>query len=64
MKQTPAQEVQRFASDSVVTKYLGSKNEYKLNYFDVKADGTVDHGVPLTNYMNAQVNTYIKSIYF
>ncbi|RCI03506.1 Vacuolar protease A [Rhizopus stolonifer] len=54
MKQTPAQEVQRFASDSVVTKYLGSKNEYKLNYFDVKADGTVDHGVPLTNYMNAQ----------
>ncbi|CAO3695692.1 unnamed protein product [Rhizopus stolonifer] len=54
MKETPAQEVQRFASNSIVTKYLGSKNEYKHNYFDIKADGTVDHGVPLTNYMNAQ----------
>ncbi|KAI9282764.1 aspartic peptidase domain-containing protein [Sporodiniella umbellata] len=53
LKDTPAQQVQRFSSNSAMG-YFSTKNQYKLDFFDVKADGSVDHGVPLTNYMNAQ----------
>ncbi|KAG0748959.1 hypothetical protein G6F57_000525 [Rhizopus arrhizus] len=58
IKETAAERAQRVASidDYAIKKYLESNQalESKTNLFDIKADGSVDHGVPLSNYMNAQ----------
>lgn len=42
-------------------KYFGSprqQSEKNVLPFQVKPDGSVEHGVPISNYMNAQVNIY------
>lgn len=38
-------------------KYFGSQTHADKNAatFKVKPDGSVEHGVPISNYMNAQV---------
>lgn len=58
--ETPAQKLERYShtGEYLAQKYFGS---YDINQqhatFQTDAFGQVKHGVPISNYMNAQVNT-------
>ncbi|KAL0094952.1 secreted aspartyl protease [Phycomyces blakesleeanus] len=56
--ETSAEKLQRYShtGEYLTQKYFGSQRSQSQNAqpFQVDADGRVEHGVPLSNYMNAQ----------
>ncbi|KAI8983612.1 endopeptidase [Pilobolus umbonatus] len=55
INETPSERLQRYSNtgEYLSQKYFKSQNAV-MNTFMTNADGTADHGVPLSNYMNAQ----------
>lgn len=65
---TPAERLQRYShtGEYLAQKYFNSQQQSdpSLATFQVKPDGSVSHGVPLSNYMNAQVKSLHNRIIF
>lgn len=58
--ESPSEKLNRYAhtGEYMSQKYFGQRqNQKSVAPFQVKPDGSVEHGVPISNYMNAQVNT-------
>jgi saccharopepsin len=59
LKETPTERLSRYAhtGEYLTQKYYGAVRQAQPAYqpFQVEADGSAKHGVPLSNYMNAQV---------
>lgn len=59
MKETPAESLDRYSHTGqyLTQKYFGANRAQDANAktFQVGPDGGVEHGVPISNYMNAQV---------
>lgn len=60
-KETPAEKLDRYShtGEYLTQKYFGAQRSQQpssLQTYQVGADGQVEHGVPISNYMNAQVN--------
>ncbi len=57
--ESPSERLSRYAHTGqyMTQKYFGSQSHANKNAapFQVKPDGSVEHGVPISNYMNAQV---------
>ena len=60
IKEQPTERLARYAhtGEYLTQKYLGTAQQRKTPDlpFQIQSDGSVPHGVPLSNYMNAQVN--------
>ncbi|KAI9499273.1 endopeptidase [Zychaea mexicana] len=57
IQETSAERIHRFAhtGDYLKQKYMGNHHDHTMeSTFQVGPDGRVEHGVPLSNYMNAQ----------
>ncbi|GAB5589502.1 aspartic proteinase precursor [Umbelopsis nana] len=58
LKETPTERLSRYAhsGEYLTQKYYGAVRQVQPAYqpFQVEADGSANHGVPLSNYMNAQ----------
>lgn len=57
MHETPSERLQRYShtGEYLTQKYFkSSQRGHSLETFQVEADGSAKHGVPLSNYMNAQ----------
>lgn len=56
VQESPSERLQRYTNtgEYLSQKYLNSHHDPVLNTFQYNADGGADHGVPLSNYMNAQ----------
>ncbi|KAI8967036.1 endopeptidase [Mycotypha africana] len=58
VQESPAQAFQRYAhtGEYLTQKYFGSSRQQDktITPFQVNPDGSVEHGVPISNYMNAQ----------
>ena len=59
--ETPAQKLERYShtGEYLTQKYFGAQRSQQptsLQTFQVDENGNVEHGVPISNYMNAQVN--------
>lgn len=61
VNESPSEKLQRYShtGEYLSQKYFGSQRHQEKNVlpFQVKPDGSVQHGVPISNYMNAQVNS-------
>lgn len=58
MTESPSEKLNRYAhtGEYMSQKYFGQRqNQKSVAPFQVKPDGSVEHGVPISNYMNAQV---------
>lgn len=59
-KESPTEELRRYShtGEYLTQKYFGSQRNQEKNVlpFQVQPDGSVKHGVPISNYMNAQVS--------
>jgi saccharopepsin len=60
VKETPAETVDRYSHTGqyLTQKYFGAAGrtqDASAKTFQVGPDGGVEHGVPISNYMNAQV---------
>lgn len=67
--ETPAQKMERYShtGEYLTQKYFGaqrSQQSTSLQTFQVDENGNVEHGVPISNYMNAQVNGGVLSAVF
>ncbi|KAI8881334.1 endopeptidase [Backusella circina FSU 941] len=57
IKESPSEKLQRYKNtgEYLTQKYFGAQQQDKnILPFQVKPDGSVEHGVPISNYMNAQ----------
>ena len=58
--ESPTETLQRYArtGEYMTQKYFGASRyqDKSVAPFQVKPDGSVEHGVPISNYMNAQVS--------
>lgn len=59
--ETPAQKLERYShtGEYLTQKYFGAQRSQQptsLQTFQVDENGNVEHGVPISNYMNAQVS--------
>ncbi|GAA5814516.1 hypothetical protein MFLAVUS_008013 [Mucor flavus] len=54
--ETPTERLQRYShtGEYLAQKYFKSSQRSQVDTFKTNADGSVGHGVPLSNYMNAQ----------
>lgn len=63
INESPSEKLQRYAhtGEYLSQKYFGSQRQQDKSVlpFQVEADGSVQHGVPISNYMNAQVSCQI-----
>jgi hypothetical protein len=66
LKEKPTERLSRYAhtGEYLTQKYFGATRQMQpVNQpFQTEADGSAKHGVPLSNYMNAQVR-YIKNFH-
>jgi hypothetical protein len=63
VNESPSEKLQRYShtGEYLTQKYFGSQRNQDKNVlpFQVQPDGSVKHGVPISNYMNAQVKSFI-----
>ena len=61
--ESPSEKLQRYAhtGEYLTQKYFGASRyqDKSVTPFQIKPDGSVEHGVPISNYMNAQVSNFI-----
>lgn len=58
LKESPTEKLERYShtGEYLSQKYFGSQRQQSdILPFQVEPDGSVKHGVPISNYMNAQV---------
>lgn len=65
--ETPAQKLERYShtGEYLTQKYFGAQRSQQptsLQTFQVDENGNVEHGVPISNYMNAQVK--LSAVFF